>query len=108
MDALFIGAGTVCILDYPYTPEVQWIVRGAPGFNLKVHGIKKVFRYDSLIKIIPLIIGLTYCVNSGELLDKVPVLSAPLPRCGTWQGKAKLRRCSATDRIYSTSEFLIV
>ena len=54
------------------------------GVNYKVNGIKIkllkiVFGYDSLIKKIPLIVGLTYYVAMEELLGKVPVLSTFLP-----------------------------
>ena len=49
---------------------------------------------------IPLAVGLNYCVNSGELLDKVPVVQALLPpRC--------LTRQSATYRIYPSSEYFL-
>ena len=48
------------------------------GVDFKVNRIKtnlliKVFRHDSLIKKIPLIVGLTYCAAIEELLGKVPV-----------------------------------
>ena len=64
---------------YPWGPNDT---KGSPRGATSKFMVSKIFadkRYDSLMKIIPLIVGLTYCVNSGELLEKVPVLSAPLP-----------------------------
>ena len=55
--------------------------------------------YDSLIKKILLIVGLTYCVAMEKAFGKIPVLPAFLP---PW-GEAKLHICGTTVRICSRS-----
>ena len=61
-------------------------------------------KYDSMIKKIPFIVCLTYCVAMEELLGKVPVLPAFLPPWGlARQGKAELCICGTTVRIFPRS-----